>query len=98
MIGQLAAGTAAVVVHQESHDRAGQLEDQAGELSVVEAEAMVVPGCMEYSHLPVVAMMPAVEAEEEHSGDVGAAKALEEGSDRTQVSRHRLILVKEVDW
>lgn len=52
---------------------------------------------MNYSRHPVVAMMSVVEAEEEHSGAVDAAKALEEGSGRTQVRRQSPLLVEQVD-
>lgn len=87
----------AVAGEQESHDWEDQLGDQIGELSAAEEEVMAVLGCTKYSHFPVAAMMPVVEAEEEHSGAVDAVKALAEGSGRTQVRRQSPLLVEHID-
>ena len=77
---QFAGDTVAVVVEQESHGWEDQLGDRIGELSAPEAEAMTVSDYTEYLRRPVVAMILVVEAEEEHSGAVDVAKALQEGS------------------
>jgi hypothetical protein len=87
----------AVVVEQESHGWEDQLEDQTGEPSVVEVEAMIVSGCAKHSHCLVAAMMPVVEGEEEHSGAVDAVKTLEEGSGHTQMKQQTLFLVQQID-
>lgn len=94
---QFAVDTVAVAVEQESHGWEDQLGDWIEELSVVEAEAMTISDCTKYSHRPVVAMIPVVEAEEEHSVAVDVAKVLEEGSGRTQVRRQGLLPVEKID-